>query len=121
VLGYRRLRQVAALGHLPLVVGLDHHGGHQVFDRSVVREHPGHVGAPLDLTVEALQWIGGPDLAPVALGEGGKGQQVLFGVGEHGGNVRELAFQRSKIRSNCSLTEVASGWAKMVWMAAMTM
>ncbi len=63
-------------GDGPLVVGFDHHGGHEPGDRSVVGEDPNDVGAPLDLTVEALEGIGRPQLARclrfvvVAAGEG---------------------------------------------------
>ncbi len=74
-LGHRGLRQVATLGHLPLVMGLDHHCGHQAFDRLVVREDPDHVGAPLDLSMESLEGVRRPDLAPVGFGKRREGQQ----------------------------------------------
>jgi len=81
---HRGLGETAALGHLPLVVGLGHDSGDQAFDRGVVRELADHVGAPLDLPVGAFQRIGRPDLPTMGLGEGGVGQEVPPGVGEHG-------------------------------------
>ena len=67
--GHRSLRQVAPIGHLPLVVGLDHHRGDQALDGGVVGEDPDHVGAALDLSMEALERVGRPDLAPVDSGK----------------------------------------------------
>ncbi len=76
-------------------MGLDDHRGDQALDGLVVREDPDHVGAALDLPVDALERVGRPDLPPVDLGEGAEGEKVLFGVGEHGGDVGELGPQRA--------------------------
>ncbi len=76
------LGQVAPLGDLPLVVGLEQHRPGQAGDGRLVGEDADHVGAALDLAVEALQRVGGPDLAPVGLGEAGEGEEVLGGVAE---------------------------------------
>ena len=75
-------------------MGFDHHGGDQAFDRRVVGEDPDHIGATLDLSMEAFEGVGRPDLAPVRFGKGREGQQVLLGVGQHGGDIGELALQR---------------------------
>ena len=57
----------------------------------------------------------------MGLGEGREGQQVLFGVGEHGGNVSELIVQGGHDPLELLAHRRASGWAKIVWMAAITM
>jgi hypothetical protein len=47
-----------------------------------------------------------------------KGQQVLLRVGQLGGHVGKLAFERGDAPVELL---AASGWAKIVWMAAITM
>jgi hypothetical protein len=52
--GHRLLADVGASDE-PFVVGLDREHGHQPDDAGVVGEDSDNVGAPADLTVEALQ------------------------------------------------------------------
>jgi hypothetical protein len=94
-LGHGLFGEVAALGHGPFVVGFDHDGGDEPGDRGVVREDADDFGAALDLGVEAFEGVGGPDLAPVALREPAESQEVLGGLGEHGGDLGELAFEHA--------------------------
>ena len=77
-LGHRGLRQVAtsATCHSSWVSTTT--AVTRPFDRSVVREHPDHVGAPLDLSVESLEGVRRPDLAPVGFGNAEKASRILF-------------------------------------------
>jgi hypothetical protein len=68
---------VAAVADLPRVVGLDEHRLGQPEQGLGVGEYPHDVGAAVDLLVEPLQGVGGPDLLPMAGRERGEGQQVL--------------------------------------------
>ena len=43
---------------------------HEANDGIHVGEDGDHVGAPLDLAVEALEWVGRVQLPPVVLGKG---------------------------------------------------
>jgi hypothetical protein len=75
-LGHRGLRQIATLGHLSLVMGLDHEYDHQSFDRPGVRERP-------TTWVRRLiyRWrrsrVRRPHLAPVGLWERREGRSNL--------------------------------------------
>jgi len=42
---------------LPVVVLFEEHGADDADDRLLIREDPDHVGTPLELLVEALEWI----------------------------------------------------------------
>jgi hypothetical protein len=55
--------EVAPLGDLPLVVGLDDHRGDEAEGGGVVREDPDDPGAALDLGVEPLDRVRGPDFS----------------------------------------------------------
>jgi ribonuclease BN (tRNA processing enzyme) len=68
--GHGALGEVAAVGHLPLVMGLDQHRTSQPKQGLRVGEDPDHMRAPLDLLVEPLQRVGRPDLLPVAAWQG---------------------------------------------------
>ena len=120
-LGHGGLREVAPFGDLPLVVGLDDHGGDQPVDGGVVGEDADDVGAPLDLAVEPLQGVRRPDLAPVRSGKAQKASRSSLARlrawrPRRGTGPRSV----SVMRSNCSRTVSASGWAKIVRMAAIT-
>ena len=59
--------EVAAVAHLPFVVGLDQDRSGQPEQGGGVGEDADDVGAPLDLLVKPLQQrVGRPDLLPVA-------------------------------------------------------
>ncbi len=64
--------------------------------------------------------IRAPPLAPVLERKGAEGEQVISGVDEHGRHVGELGLEGATMRSDCSATAPASGWAKIVRMAAAT-
>jgi hypothetical protein len=49
-----------------------------------------HLGAPLDLAVEALQRVGGVKLGPVLLGEAHVGAHVVLGLVEQGREFGQL-------------------------------
>ncbi len=82
---------------------------------------PTHVGAPFDLAVEPLERVGRPDLRPVGRRERREGEQVLGGVGAawrpRRGTGRPSIGATS---SSWARTWSASGWAKIVRMAAAT-
>ena len=115
-------RQGAALGHLPLVVGL-HHGGDQAFDGSAVQD-------TLTTSVRRLisRWIRSSGLEdqtfrPWDLGEGRRrpGGPLLASVSmvATSGN---WPSRVATIRSNSSPDRgPRRRWAKIVWMAPMTM
>ena len=77
------LGQVAAFAVLPFLVLLEQDGSDQAGDAVPVGEDLYDVGAALDLAVETLDGVVGPDLGPVLLGEGGERGQVGLGLGEH--------------------------------------
>ena len=77
------LGQVASFAVLPLLVLLQQDGADQAGDGLAVGEHLDHIGAALDLPVEPLDGVVGPDLLPVLPGEGGEGRQVRLGVDQH--------------------------------------
>src|SRR4249919_3855028 len=56
---------VAAFGRDHLVVDLDEQGADEADHGRLVREDPDDVGAALELAVESLDRIVGPDLRPV--------------------------------------------------------
>ena len=71
--------QVAAFAVLPLFVLLEQDGADQAGDGLPVGEDLHDVGAALDLAVEALDGVVGPDLGPVLFGEGRKRGAALPG------------------------------------------
>ena len=71
--------QVAAFAVLPLFVLLEQDGADQAGDGLPVGEDLHDVGAALDLAVEALDGVVGPDLGPVLFGEGRKRGAALSG------------------------------------------
>ena len=87
----------------------------------LVGEDADHVGAPLDLLVHPLERVGAPDLLPVGDREGGEGQHVLLAP-RRASRRRpgSAASSLSTISSSCSRTAAASGWAKIVRIAART-
>ena len=61
--------------------------------RAVVGEDADDIGAPADLAVEALEWVGRSELAPVRGRERVEGQDVGLGVLEHRGDLAEPAVE----------------------------
>ena len=61
-------------------------GADQTGDGLAVGEDLDDVCAALDLAVEALDGVVGPDLGPVLAGEGGERGQVRLGVDQHLGD-----------------------------------
>ena len=87
------LGQVAAFAVPPFLVLLQQDGSDQAGDAVPVGEDLHDVGAALDLTVETLDGVAGPDLGPVLLGEGRKRGQVRLGLGEHVSDLWERGVQ----------------------------
>jgi hypothetical protein len=81
-LGHGGLGQVAPVGDLPLVMGLDEHAGGETEQGVIVGEDADDVGAPLNLFVESFQGIRAPDLAPMRFGEVGERADLLAGVAQ---------------------------------------
>ena len=85
-----------------------------------VGEDPDDVGAAFDLFVDPLEGVGRPDLLPVRdreVGEGGDVSAASRSIASTLGNCRPSMVA---ITSSCSRTCSASGWAKMVRIAAAT-
>ena len=68
-------------------------GADQAGDGLAVGEDLDHIGAALDLPVEPLDGVVGPDLGPVLPGEGREGRQVRLGVDQHPGDLGERVPQ----------------------------
>src|SRR5512132_2902238 len=81
---------VAGPLHRPLIVLLEENGADQASDRSLVGEDADHVGASLDLAVDALERIGRVDLGPVLPRERHVREDVLLGLVKHCGELRQL-------------------------------
>ncbi len=64
----------------PRVVLLKHQSANQPHDGSLVGEDGDHVGAPFDLVVQSLQWVGGVDLLPVRPRQGLLGEHIVLGA-----------------------------------------
>ena len=62
------LGQVAAVGDLRFVVGLDQDGAGESHEGFGAGEDSGDVGATFDLLVHPLERVGGPDLLPCPTG-----------------------------------------------------
>jgi hypothetical protein len=61
-----------------------------VSDRSSPQKHAHHLGAPLDLAVEAFDRIGAVQLGAVLGRKGHVGQDVGFGIVQEGGELAQL-------------------------------
>ena len=92
-LGHRGLGEEAAALQVPFLLLLQQLASHQPCDRGVVGEDADHVGAALDLLVEALERVGAPDLAPVLLGEVQERQHIVTGGLHHRHGGWELLAQ----------------------------
>jgi hypothetical protein len=103
------LRQVAALGDGPLVVGLDADGRDQAQHGGIVGEDADHVGAALDLAVEALERVRRPHLRQWSSGKAQKANRSS--AASVSMRVTSASWER---------TWAASGWAKIVRTAAAT-
>src|SRR4051812_8709594 len=75
------------------VIGLDREHRHDADQRRVVGEDPDDVGAPRDLTVEALKRVRRSDLGPVLGREGVEGEHVGLGLFEQRGDLRQPALE----------------------------
>jgi hypothetical protein len=75
------------------VVLLDAEHSGEADQALVVGEDPNDVGAPADLAVEAFEWIGGAQLAPVTRRERVEGEDVGLGVFEHRGDLGDAAVE----------------------------
>src|SRR5690606_41250682 len=67
-----------------------------VFPYTTLFRSPDDLGAAFDLPVEALEGVGGPDLAPVGLGEVSEGGDLLAGRAQHVGDGRELGLEHGR-------------------------
>jgi hypothetical protein len=95
--GHGGLRQVAAVGDLPLVVGLDEHARGQPQDRGFAGEDAYDVGATLDLLVQPLQVRVGP----------GRGASLVAGPFPRAA----LRTGRARSRASCSPRGRAGGYS----------
>src|SRR5215472_2242630 len=73
-------RHVAGALHGPLSGLLEQDCTDQAGDGSLVGEDADDFGAPLDLAIEAFQWIGTVDLWPVVFGKAHEGKHIGFGL-----------------------------------------
>lgn len=108
-LHHQALREVATLGDLPLLGLLDDHRGNEAVDRGVVREHADDVVATFDLTVQALDQVGRPQVPPVRDWEGREAKQVLAGVTERRGDIGNWRPSVSAMLLNCLVTACGPG------------
>ena len=83
-------RHVAGSLDGPFVVLFQQQGADETDDGVVVGEDADHVGAPLDLAVEALDRIGAVELRPMLLREGHVGEHVGLGIVENSGELWQL-------------------------------
>ncbi len=74
----------------PLIVLLEQEGADQAGDRVFVREDADDLRPSLDLTVEALEWIGAVKLCPVRGREAHVGEHIGLGVIHQGGEPWQL-------------------------------
>ena len=81
---------LATRGRSIHVVLLEQDRPDQAGDRGLVGEDADHLGAALDLAVDALQRIGRVDLGPVLLGEAHVGEHVLLGFIKQCGELGQL-------------------------------
>jgi hypothetical protein len=75
------------------VVLFDHDAGGEPDQGAIVGEDADEVGAAADFAVEALERIGGAQLAPVVGGEVVEGEQVFLGALEHRRAFRQRPFK----------------------------
>src|SRR3954447_15652094 len=90
--GHGLERHVAVL-ELPLVVLLHQDGSDEAQDAGLVREDADHVGAALDLLVEAFERVGRMQLGPVRAWEVHEGQDIGLGLVHGGGELRPARAQ----------------------------
>src|SRR3954452_14842185 len=90
--GHGLERHVAVL-ELPLVVLLHQDGSDEAQDAGLVREDADHVGAALDLLVEAFERVGRMQLGPVSAWEVHEGQDIGLGLVHGGGELRPARAQ----------------------------
>ena len=88
-----RIETHVAPSAAPLVVLFGQHRTDQANDRGPIREDRHDVRAPADLPIEPLLGIVRPDLPPMGLRKGGKGQDVLGGILQQLGGVAESIGQ----------------------------
>lgn len=79
-----------ASGHGPLIVLFGEEGADEPDDGVSVGEDADDVGSSSDLFVESLEGVVGPDLAPVSHREEPESQDVISGLVEESGGVREV-------------------------------
>jgi hypothetical protein len=113
--------EVAAFGgDLPLVVGLDQDGAGQAEQGGGVGEDADDVGAAFDFLVEPLERVGRPDLLPVREGVPVNARRSSWASRSIASTWGSCLPSIAAMTSNCSWTCSASGWAKMVRIAAAT-
>ncbi len=79
-----RLQAHVATLDRPFIVLLQQQSTHEPHDGCFIGEYADGVGAPLDLTVEPLEWVVGVDFGPVRRREPHVGQHVHLGVVHQG-------------------------------------
>ena len=100
-------------------MGLDHHCGHQAFDRLVVREDP-----TTWVRRSISRWRCSREFADQTLRQcdsGNAEKASRSSLASVRVDVGELAFERSDDPVELLADRGASGWVKTVWMAAITM
>ena len=88
-----RIKTHVAPSAAPLVVLFGQHRADQANDGLSVGEDRYDVRSPADLTIESLLGIVRPDLPPMGLREGGKGQGVLGRILQKLGGIAEALGQ----------------------------
>jgi len=73
----------------PLIILFTENSADKANNGRLVGKDADHVGAALDLLVDAFQGIGGVDLAPVFLWEGHEGKHIRLGLVHEFGQFRE--------------------------------
>jgi hypothetical protein len=86
----------------------------------LVGEDADDVGAPLDLAVEALDWVDTVQLGTMWSGEGHLGQHIGFSLIPERGELGQLGTRLVGDPAPLALAASASSWAKAVAMKAET-
>jgi hypothetical protein len=112
--------EVAAVGDGPFVVDLDQDCAGEAQQGLGVGEDPDDVGAAFDLLVDPFQGVGGPDLLPVRPGRTVKASRSVSASVSMVSTTGNWRPSMVAIMSSWERTCSASGWAKIVRIAAAT-
>lgn len=96
---------VARTAGCPFVVLLQEHGAHETHDCRFVGEDRDHVGAALDLAVQAFERVRRVQLRPVLFREGEVGERVVLGLVHDLTELREALAQTIGDRAPFGLSD----------------